>query len=139
MRGRSDICGDTFGGSQAIFGGSPLVFFVWRCVLSVGFDFVMLCNASKTVCIAFSFLFGISYRLNFSVSCRRFILALNGIPIFYHFLPFCCHFFQFWRFFGQRSAQKVGFFLGLLHKGGVCGFETVAGLGGVCRVRTVAG
>ena len=45
-------------------------------------------NRSKTLCIQFSLLFGISYRLNFSVPCRRFILALNGIPIFYHFIPF---------------------------------------------------
>ena len=60
-----NICGDTFGGSKAIFGGSPLVFSVLCCVLSVGFYFVILCNASKTVCIAFSLLFSISYRLNF--------------------------------------------------------------------------
>ena len=88
FRGRSDICGYTFGGSKAIFGGSPLVFFVRCCGLRVAFCFAMLCNASKTVCIAFSFLFGISYRLNFSVPCRRFILALNGIPIFYHIFPY---------------------------------------------------
>ena len=58
-----NICGYTFGGSKAIFGGSPFVFSVRRCVPSVGFGFVMLCNRSKTICIAFSFLFGISYRL----------------------------------------------------------------------------
>ena len=59
--------------------------------------------------------------------------------IFYHIFPFLLPFFTILRFFGQRSAQKVGFFFGLLHKGGVCLCETVAGFGGVCRVRTVAG
>ena len=81
---------------------------------------------------------GILYRVIFSVACGRFILALNGIPIFYHFLPFLLPFFDILQFFGHRSAQKVGFFFRLLHKGGVCLCETVAGFGGVCRVRTVA-
>ena len=31
---------------------------------------------------------GILYRVIFSVACRRFILALNGIPLFYHNLPY---------------------------------------------------
>ena len=53
FRGRSDICGGTFGGSKAIFGGSPLVFLARCCVLSVGFVFVMLCNGSIFACVAF--------------------------------------------------------------------------------------
>ena len=61
---------------------------------------------------------GILYRVIFSVACGRFILALNGIPIFYHFLPFLLPFFDILQFFGHRSAQKVGFFFRLLHKGG---------------------
>ena len=88
-----NICGGTFGGSKAIFGGSPLVFSVWCCGLCVGFVFVMLCNRPISFSVAFSLLFGISYRLNFSVACRRFILALNSIPIFYHFFPFLLPFF----------------------------------------------
>ena len=48
-----NICGDTFGGSKAIFGGSPLVFFVWRCGLRVAFCFAMLCNGSNFACVAF--------------------------------------------------------------------------------------
>ena len=31
---------------------------------------------------------GILYRVIFSVACRRFILALNGMPLFYHNLPY---------------------------------------------------
>ena len=61
----ANICGGTFRGSKAIFGGSPLVFSVLFCVPSVGFGFVMLCNRSKTICIAFYLIFGISYRLKF--------------------------------------------------------------------------
>ena len=95
-------------------------------------------DRSNFACKAFSLLFGISYRLNFSVACRRFILALNGIHIFYHFTPFLLPFFTILQFFGQRSARKVGIFFWLLHKGGVCLCETVAGFGGVCRERTVA-
>ena len=53
LRGRSDICGDTFGGSKAIFGGSPLVFFVRCCGLRVAFCFAMLCNGSNFACTAF--------------------------------------------------------------------------------------
>ncbi|MEE1050403.1 MAG: hypothetical protein U0M60_23625, partial [Clostridia bacterium] len=67
-----------------------------------------------------------------------FILPYTAISIFDHFLPFLLPFFSIFQFFGQRSAQKVGFFFGLWHKGGVCLCETVAGFGGVCRVRTVA-
>jgi hypothetical protein len=53
LRGRLDICGGAFGGSQAIFGGSLLVFSVWCCVLFVGFAFAMLCNDSNFACVAF--------------------------------------------------------------------------------------
>lgn len=60
-----NICGDTLRSSNAIFGGSPLVFSVRGCALSVGFVFVMLCNGSNFVRVAFCLLFGISYRLIF--------------------------------------------------------------------------
>ena len=59
----ANICGGTFGGSKAIFDGSPFVFSVQRCALSVGFAFVMLSNGSNFACIAFCLLFDISYRL----------------------------------------------------------------------------
>ena len=59
----ANICGGTFRGSKAIFGGSPFVFSVRRCVPSVGFGFVMLSNGSNFACIAFCLLFDISYRL----------------------------------------------------------------------------
>ena len=49
----ANICGGTFRGSKAIFGGSPFVFSVRRCVPSVGFGFVMLSNGSNFACIAF--------------------------------------------------------------------------------------
>ena len=51
--GVCEICGDTFGGSKAIFDGSPLVFSVWCCVLSVGFAFETFCNGSNFACTAF--------------------------------------------------------------------------------------
>lgn len=65
-------------------------------------------------------------------SCR------SDISIFFHFIPFLLPFFPIFRFFGQRSAQKVGFFFGFCYKVGMCGFETVASFGGMCGVRTVA-
>ena len=108
------------------------------CVCGVAFCFGMLCNRSISFSVAICWCRWYSYRLIFFVACRRFILSLNGIPIFYHFIPFLLPFFTILRFFGARSAEKVGFFFGLLHKGGVCLCETVAGFGGVCRVRTVA-
>ena len=63
----------------------------------------------------------------------------SDISIFLHFIPFLQPFSPILQFFGRGSAQKVGFFFRLWHKGGVCLCETVAGFGGVCRVRTVAG
>ena len=49
----ANICGGTFRGSQAIFGGSPLVFSVLCCALSVGFDFVTVCDGLIFVSVAF--------------------------------------------------------------------------------------
>ena len=81
---------------------------------------------------------GILYRVIFSAPCRRFILPYTAISIFSHFSPFLLPFFSIFQFFGQRSAQTVGFFFGFCIRVGVCLCETVAGFVGVCRVRTVA-
>ena len=51
-------------------------------------DFNINGYRANSLSIEFSLFFGISYRPNFSVPCRRFILALNGISIFYHILPY---------------------------------------------------
>ena len=48
-----NICGDTFGGSKAIFGGSPLVFFVRCCGLCVAFVCGIVSNASNFACMGF--------------------------------------------------------------------------------------
>ena len=102
--GRSDICGGTFGGSKAIFGGSPLVFFVRCCGCCVAFCFCILCNGSKTASVAFCGCGWYSYRVIFSVACRRFILALNGIPLFYHIFPYHTTIFSHFAIF----RSKVG-------------------------------
>lgn len=57
--------------------------------------FVLVCSVMplKLSVLRFVGVGGILYRVIFSVACRRFILALNGIPIFCHFLPLYLPFF----------------------------------------------
>lgn len=70
--GRANICGGTLSRSDIVFVALRAVFSARCCVLSVGFAFMALCNALKTVCIAFCLIFDISYRLNFCARCRLF-------------------------------------------------------------------
>ena len=67
------VCGFRFRAFCGVFGGSLSVFSVRCCVLSVGFDFVMIHNRQKSLSVAFCSLFDISYRLNFFVACRLFL------------------------------------------------------------------
>ena len=52
--------------------------------------FALVCSvmALKLSVLRFVGVGGILYRVIFSAPCRRFILALNCIPLFYHNLPY---------------------------------------------------
>ena len=68
--------------------------------------------------------------------------CLNRARVIYKYFSilshFRFHFLTFCDFSAARSLKVSASFWEVLYKGGVCGFETVAGFGGVCRVRTVA-
>ena len=59
-------------------------------VAFVASPFVLGCSVTPQILLVLRFVGvgGILYRVILSVACGRFILALNGIPLFYHNLPY---------------------------------------------------
>lgn len=83
-----DICARRFQACSAFFVALRWCFpllFVFVCLLLA---FGCVNGAKLARFLAFSWFCGVLYRVEFCAPCRGFILAVNGIPIFYHFLEY---------------------------------------------------
>ena len=61
------VCRFCFRALCGVFGGSPLVFSVWYCVLFVAIAFYIVCNAVNFACVRFSLFFGVFVHCLFFV------------------------------------------------------------------------
>ena len=77
--------------------------------------FVLICSVMAKILLVLRFVVvgSILYRVIFYPSKIVLKSCESDMSIFCHFIPFLPPFFPIFQFFGQRSAQRVGFFFQL--------------------------